>query len=102
MTQYKSSSDLKDLAKEKLKGKYGISMLVSPVLQSAVTLVFLFPALFLFFFVYTVALTLETMQDITPSEGSMFAFMGIFLLLHQVSCGPHFPIDEILSSFALQ
>lgn len=81
MTQYKSSADLKDLAKEKLKGKFGISMLVSPVLHGVVSFVFLFPAFFLLFFVYAVVLTMETMHDVTPTESSLWLFIGIYILM---------------------
>jgi len=86
MTQYKSSSDLKDLAKEKLTGKYGIAMLVSPILQGLVSFAFVFPALFLFFFVYTVTLTLETMHDVTTPDSMVLIFLVIYLLILLV-CG---------------
>lgn len=81
MIHYKSSSDLKDLAKETLKGKFGISMLVAPVLHGITAFVFVFPAFFLFFFVYAVILTLETMHNYTTPESSMMVFMGIYFLM---------------------
>ncbi len=38
MNLYKSGSELKQIALEKMQGKFGISMLVSPVLDGALTL----------------------------------------------------------------
>jgi len=86
MTQYKSSSDLKDLAKETLKGKYGVSMLVSPVLQAGMAFAFLFPIMFLYFFVYTILVTMETMGGVSPTGGAMFIFVAIYLFLMLI-CG---------------
>lgn len=81
MTQYKSSADLKDLAKEKLKGKFGISMLVSPVLHGIVSFVFLFPALFLLFVMYAVVLTLGIMDDVPSTGSSLWIFIGVYILM---------------------
>ncbi len=74
MTQYKSSSDLKDLAKEKLSGKYGISMFISPFLQTALSIAALFPAFFFLLLGYIVF-------SMTGNESSEVGFMVIYLIL---------------------
>lgn len=86
MTQYKSSSELKESAKDKLEGKYGISMLVSPFLQGVISVAIMFPALFVFFFGYVMFIVAAVMNDTTPPENTLFGFMAIYLLL-AILCG---------------
>lgn len=85
MTQYKSSSDLKDLAKEKLSGKYGISMLVSPVLQGAISIAFMLPALFVFFSGYIMLIVTAFQDRSLPSTDSLLGIAGIYLILVMIS-----------------
>jgi len=86
MTQYKSSSDLKDLAKEKLSGKYGISMLVAPVLQGVLSIAIMFPALFVFFFGYIMFIVMTAINDTSTPENTLFGFIAIYLIL-VILCG---------------
>lgn len=81
MTQYKSSSELKDLAKEKLEGKYGASMLVAPVLQGALSLAITFPVLFIFFFAYMFFVIVEATNNTTTPEGIILGFIAIYVIL---------------------
>lgn len=74
MTQYKSSSDLKDLAKEKLTGKYGIAMFISPILQGILSISALLPAFF-------VLLSGSIAYTMTGNENSQLGFMVVYLIL---------------------
>ena len=86
MTQYKSSSDLKDLAKGKLEGKYGVSMLVAPLLQGALSLAITFPVLFIFFFAYIFFVVIEAANNTTTPEGIILGFLVIYVILMAL-CG---------------
>lgn len=86
MTQYKSSSDLKDLAKEKLSGKYGISMLVAPVLQGVLSMAIMFPALLVFFFGYIMFIAVAVIHNTTPPPNTIFSIVAIYLTL-AILCG---------------
>ena len=86
MTQYKSSSELKDLAKGKLEGKYGVSMLVAPLLQGALSFAITFPVLFIFFFAYIFFIVIETMNNASTPEETLFGFLVIYVILMAI-CG---------------
>lgn len=81
MMQYKSSSELKETAREKLSGKYGSAMLVSPVLQGVLSLVTLLPVMIIFILFYTFYLIANTINSAESFDESLSGFMLIYFIL---------------------
>lgn len=115
MKQYKSSSELKNMAKEKLEGKYGSAMLVSPVLKSALAIAVILPVIMLF---VVPSLVIDMMQDSRINEGFynflLFAVTflysilntvfhaGIALFFLNIACGKRHSVSDLFFGFRWQ
>lgn len=115
MNQYLSCSDLKDKAREKLRGKYGSAMLVSPILTYVVTFALVFPVLIMvlmplaiasalaqspmnqpFLFIVTAALILLC----TVLAGVLNTGTALFYL--NIACNKSHSISDLLYGFRWQ
>ncbi len=115
MKQYQSSSELKNMAKEKLAGKYGSAMLVSPILNFVITFFMLFSLIMLL----TVPLAMmEAMGNSFMNESvitlitvgislicSIFTAIfntGISLFFLNIACGKHHSMSDLFWGFRWQ
>lgn len=84
MNQYKKSSELKNAAREKLSGKYGSAMLVSPLLQGALSFVTIFPMIMMLIMVYAVIVAINLANGVENAdsvESILPGFMGFYLAI---------------------
>ena len=115
MKQYKSSSELKNMAKEKLEGKYGSAMLVSPVLKLALAFATIVPVIMLFI---VPSMMIDMMKDSQINEGvynfllMAVAFVysilstvfnaGISLFFLNIACGKRYSVSDLFFGFRWQ
>lgn len=115
MNQYKTSSELKNIARYKLRGKYGSAMLVSPLIQFAVAMAVFVPLilmLFLLFVIISIANNFETntlaftlsvylvMIPFTALLGVMNTGVSLFYL--NIACGRKHSVADIFYGFRAQ
>lgn len=115
MKQYKSSSELKNMAKEKLEGKYGPAMLVSPVLEIVLAFAMVFPIVML---LIMPAMVMDMLKDSQINEGFYnllllaLAFVcnllgtvlnaGIALFFLNIACGKRYSVSDLFFGFRWQ
>ena len=115
MKQYQSSSKLKNMAKEKLEGKFGSAMLVSPLLELAFTFAMVFPIIML---IVVPAMMIDIMRDSQINEGfynilllvitlvfSIFSTVfqaGISLFFLNIACGKRHAVSDLFFGFRWQ
>ena len=99
MKQYKSSADLKDLAKEKLSGHYGITMSAFVLLEC---ISFIISALITYSFPTNTTIQYIIYFAIT---GVVSIFLGIFqtgmsLLFLNITCGRNYRLEDLFYGFS--
>lgn len=115
MNQYKSSAELKDIAKEKLSGKYGAAMVVSPVLSYLFAFVMMLP---LFMIILVPYITVSIINKTVPNEALLFVVIlaiiflctillgvlktGIALFYLNIACGKRHSVSDIFYGFRWQ
>lgn len=114
MAQYKTSSELKDLAKSKLNGKYGSCMLTL-IMPALLAMGFLMPFYF-FFIIIAVIISLSsggTVNELTVSAivypviivcsiGIAMFNAGISLFYLNITCGRRYKLSDIFFGFRWQ
>ena len=124
MTQYKKRSELKNAAREKLSGKYGSAMLVSPLLQGCLAFVTVFPVIMILIMVYAVIVAMDLANGMTETEslnailpGFMVFYLGAYALCSfltgilkvgisyfylNIACGKRHSVADIFYGFRWQ
>ncbi len=115
MNSYRTSAELKDIAKEKLTGKYGSAMVVSPLFSYLFVLGMIIPLILFFFVPY---LFVSIANQAVPNEAGLFVVImvivflcaiilgvlksGIALFYLNIACGRRHKISDIFYGFRWQ
>lgn len=118
MKQYKSFSDLKNIAKEKLTGKYGNSMMVSPLMPVSLCFVLLFPLVMMTLVPYAIiwAQNNDTLENIFVIVFLLLCYLaliagtilismfrsGITLFFLKTACRQHGTLSDLFFGFIWQ
>lgn len=115
MNQYKTSSELKNIARYKLRGKYGSAMLVSPVIQFAVAMAVFVPLILMLFLLSviisiannfetnTLAFTLSVYLVMIPFTALLGVMnTGVSLFYLNIACGRKHSVADIFYGFRAQ
>lgn len=115
MNQYKTCSELKQIARKKLSGNYGSAMLVSPVIQYGLAFIVAIPVVFMFLIPIGMAtllnnsepnlliITLATYLIMIPLAG-LFSVLntGISLFYLNIACGRKHSVADMFYGFRTQ
>ncbi len=118
MQHYKSCSELKNMAREKLSGKYGSAMLVSPIMQILIPFIITLPVEMILSVIYAFYIIIATTGETGSYVASMTSYgviYGIITLINiilvgvlqtgiayfylNIACGKHYALGDILCGF---
>lgn len=118
MNHYKSCSELKGIAREKLRGKYGSSMLVSPIMQFLIAFIISLPLELILWYIYILSTAVASANGADPESAYSGALIiiygiisivitllsgivqiGIWFYYLNIACGKHSSLSDILCGF---
>lgn len=112
MNQHKSSSELKNIAREKLRGKYGSAMLVTPVIPIALSFSIVLPLMMMLIVPYSVYLVMSnSLQNTYGIYIVTYAIMiplsvlfgvlntGSSLFFLNIACGRQTSVSDLFYGF---
>lgn len=115
MNQYKTSSELKNIAREKLSGKYGSAMLVSPVIQCALAMAVSIPVVIMLMIPFALT-ALVNNADTNILVGTLVIYLvmlplaslfgvlntGVSLFYLNIACGRKHSVANLFYGFRTQ
>lgn len=115
MNQYKTSSELKNIAREKLSGKYGSAMLVTPVIQCALAIAVSIPIVIMLMIPFVITAMVDHSEpNILFLTLAMYLVMfpltmlfgvlntGVSLFYLNIACGRKHSVADLFYGFRTQ